>query len=89
MALLNYKEESKKEYGTSSSFAVEHLNAGSLQRIADATEAMAKNHIRLQSDLDWYTRMYNQERETTKRLNNEIRSLKGWITRLKKLNNTL
>lgn len=38
------------------------INAGSLQRIADATEIMAGNFIALQNDRDLYKRWYNEQR---------------------------
>lgn len=40
----------------SDSTAVEIINAGSLQRIASASEIMASNFIQLQNDREYYKR---------------------------------
>lgn len=56
---------------------------GCLQRIADATEAMAKNYNRLLDDNQWFSedrKRYMQRYETEKRRRS---ALKGVITRLK------
>jgi len=83
--IKRYRDESRKHYGTSDEYlTIDQLNAGSLQRIADATEAMAKNHVQLQNDYnymkisrDGYRELYEMERKRTK-------ALKGVITKLKK-----
>lgn len=62
----------------------EEINTGCLQRIADATEAMAKNHIKLQYDLDQYKRWYEQERKSNGHMARRIAALQGVITKLKK-----
>lgn len=54
-------------------------------RIADASEAMAKNHVQLINDHDMYKRWYNEERDKVKKLNHQVRGLKAAITRLKNL----
>lgn len=36
---------------------------GCMLRIADSTEAMAKNHVQIQSDLDWYKSQYRKQKE--------------------------
>ena len=44
----NYKQESRKDWGTnqdSELLSIEQINLGAILRIADATEAMAKNRI--------------------------------------------
>jgi hypothetical protein len=86
MTFKKFRDESRREYGTEAEGGVslDQMNAGSLQRIADATEMMAQNHIRLQSDLAQYKRWYNEEREQNRHLERRIRSLKGVITRLRK-----
>lgn len=87
MAFKSYRDSSRVNYGTNDdakSLTLEQINTGSLLRIADATELMAKNHIQLQNDLDWYKKRYPEQREEIAHLNNRIRSLKGVITRLKK-----
>ena len=86
MTFKKFRDESRREYGTETEGGVslDQMNAGSLQRIADATDVMAQNHIRLQSDLAQYKRWYNEEREQNRQLERRIRSLKGVITRLRK-----
>lgn len=80
--MANLREASKDTWignGT-----IEHINAGSLQRIADATEAMSKNYVGLQSTCDWYKKNYREEQERRQKLERRLNSLKGYITRLKK-----
>lgn len=59
------------------------LQTGSLQRIALATEQMAKNYVQLQLDHDMYKRWYQEEKQKCKELYKSISSLKGHIKRLK------
>ncbi len=78
---MNFKEASKQVWTSNNS--TEHINAGSLQRIADACELMAKNYTSMQNDLKWAKdRNQRLEREllTMTRSN---RSLRGYIKRLK------
>lgn len=63
---------------------IDEINSGSLQRIADATEAMAKNHIRLQQDYDYMKGSRDRYRTELTAAENKIRTLKGVITKLKK-----
>ena len=76
-----FREDSKKAWTSSGS--TEHINAGSLQRIADATEKMAVNHVQLMFDRDRYKSYYETERATSKRLRNENNALRSVISRLK------
>ena len=76
-----FKDRSKEEWNGNPS--VEHINAGSLQRIADATELMAKNHdqlIRAKQSAE-NSRDYWSEKAT--KLERKIRGLRGYITQLK------
>jgi hypothetical protein len=82
-----YKTESKKDYWISTDsggISDEKLVAGSLMRIADATELMAKNHIELQNELERNKRWFNQEREYRVAEQKTNSNLKGQITKLKK-----
>jgi predicted nucleic acid-binding Zn-ribbon protein len=63
---------------------IEHINCGSLQRIADATERMAGNYTALQNELDRYKTYYRELSERLARRDKTISSLKGQITKLKK-----
>lgn len=78
----NMRQDSRKEWGSGSS--VQDINAGSLQRIADATEAMAKNWNALTAERDRYEHWYRREvdlRESAERSNSALR---GVITKLRK-----
>lgn len=85
-----YREESRANYyGTGNGSAnIEQINCGSLQRIADATELMAKNHIRLQEDLNWYKKRYQNQVRENDRLRKQVAAYKGHVNRLKKLQGT-
>jgi hypothetical protein len=90
MAFKSYREHSKINYGKDDvsihgeGVTLEQLNAGSFQRIADATEKMAGNYIKLQNERDWYERYYKQEKEATARMSKRIAALQGVINRYKK-----
>lgn len=77
------KELSKKNW-EASGITVEEINAGSLQRIADATELMTGSYIRTQNDLEYYKRKLKESRGREDALIRRITSLKGVITKLKK-----
>lgn len=64
--------------------SIEHINAGSFQRIADACEVMSKNHAELIAKADRYEKWYNAERQRNKSLYRKIAALRGVITKLKK-----
>ena len=59
------------------------VKIGALQRIADATEAMAKNYLQLQSDLAWKTQQYERAVKRAEKAENSNRSLRGVITKLR------
>lgn len=80
--MSNFRELSKQNFISDNS--TEHLNAGSLQRIADATELMVKNYLQLQKDAELYKRWYNEAQADKQRLYKSISALKGVITKLKK-----
>lgn len=48
--MTTLREESRKDF--TSNGTLENINAGTLQRIADATELMAKRHSELLSEID-------------------------------------
>lgn len=81
-----FKESSKVNWrpGVDRTPTNEEIQIGCLQRIADATEAMASNYLRLQADLDMHKRWYKNEQETSARLNRSNNALRGVITKLKK-----
>lgn len=62
---------------------LEQVNAGSLQRIADATELMAKNYRQMQSDLEHSEKRVNQYRDWWLEKKKKNRYLRAQVTRLK------
>ena len=66
-----------------SSGSVEHINCGSLQRIADATEKMAASYDQMRQDRDWEKRRADQIYAENRRLRNRIAGLRGYIKRMK------
>jgi len=82
------REASRANITTSHPREIDHINCGSLQRIADATEAMAKNHIALQRDHDLYKRWFTEEKERRHKLERSNAALRGQITKLKKKQQT-
>ena len=82
---MNQREASKSNFSLFAELpTIEEINAGSLQRIADATEIMAKEYYKLLSDRDFYVRKFKEEYAQTKRLLRRIRALKGVITKMKR-----
>lgn len=90
MAYTTYKEASRANFGiqhgdsSAATFTNEQINIGSLQRIADATEVMAKNYIELQRELEKYKRWYQEEVQRVSHRDKIIAGLRGHITKLKK-----
>jgi hypothetical protein len=80
--MSSLRESSKLTWKSSST--VEHINAGSFQRIADACELMAENHHDLVRDRDMYKRWYESSRESGDKLRNSNAALRGVITKLRK-----
>jgi len=83
---VNYREESKRDWRRSDGCTpdIDQLKFGALQRIADATEAMAKNHVSLMAERDRFERWYNDERKRRERLERRVNALRGVITKMKK-----
>lgn len=73
------RTDSKKDWNSDRS--IEAINAGSLQRIADATEIMAKNYVSMQNDLEWYRRHYAEDRKTIKHLEHSRAGYKAALTK--------
>lgn len=62
---------------------LESINAGSLQRIADATEKMAQRHTDLIRVRDWYERAYKEAIAREDALKRRLAAAKGQITKLR------
>jgi hypothetical protein len=80
--MATMREASRVDY--TSGNTTEHLKLGALQRIADATENMAGNYTRLQSERDELRRLYRERGAEVDRLVRQIASLRGVITKQKK-----
>jgi hypothetical protein len=85
MSHNSLREESRRDYtsGGITSLTLEKLSIGALLRIADASEAMAKNHRAL---LDDNTRLNVKVKLLRQQVVDEQRSnaaLRGYITKLK------
>ena len=85
--MANLRELSKRNFSSLNGSTLEAISTGSLQRIADATELMAKNFIALQNDRDMYKRWYYEGNAKNTKLCKQISALKGVITKLKNKNN--
>lgn len=84
MSQLYFKEESKKEWYTNLPINNNDLQTGCLMRIADATEKMASNYVRMENDLAMYKRWYEQEKATVAYLTRSNNALRGHLNRIKK-----
>jgi hypothetical protein len=89
MTFKSYRDESRINYGcqTEEALTLDQLKTGALLRMADATEAMAKNHVQLIKDRDMYFQWYEQEKKRADALERKVRALRGAITRMKKATN--
>ena len=63
--------------------STENITLGCMLRIADATELMAKDRLRMDRDLAYYKDGYSQLQQILDTRDKTIASLRGWITRLK------
>jgi hypothetical protein len=82
----SYKDESRANWGretNQNALTRDEIQHGAILRIADATEAMAKNHVQLQAERDRLQRWYDQERDRAAKLERSNAALRGQITRLK------
>lgn len=86
--MATFRESSKLDWQSSGS--LEHINAGALQRIADAAERqavaaekMAASYDQLRADRDWWKSRAKSLEDETSCLAFSIRSLRGVITKLK------
>lgn len=79
---MNFRVASREEWDAS--HTVEHINAGSLQRIADATEKMAQNYDDMRENRDFWKTIAERRATTITELQRSNRGLRGVITKLKK-----
>ena len=78
--MATLREASKIHYNAFTPATHQDIQTGSIQRIADAAEAMAKSHSQLIYDRDAYKRWYEDEKKKCKHLLAVIRGLKGRVT---------
>jgi predicted nucleic acid-binding Zn-ribbon protein len=80
----DYKTESRRRWSTTADVpSLDQLKFGCLQRIADATELMAKNQEQLQRDHDYYKRMYSVRGADLETLKRRLAAARGQVTKLK------
>lgn len=79
--MTTFREASRGNF--TSARTVEHINAGSLQRIADATEKMAQRYTDLIRDRDNYERYYREAVKRERQLERRLAAAKGQITKLR------
>lgn len=75
---------SRTDFTSRNGNTIEAINAGSLQRIADAQELMAKNHSDLVGERDRAKANAAYWRQQADLSAGSIRALKGVVTKLKK-----
>lgn len=79
--MANLRELSKNNWDGKES--IENVNAGSLQRIADAAELMALNYTELIRQRDHYKRWTENYQKEIDALSRTNAGLRGTITRMK------
>ena len=82
--LLRDRSRENWVVGENDSLSLEQINTGCLIRIADASEAMAKEHNRLIQENKWLSEQYRIRGEEIARLERQRGALRGTITRMKK-----
>lgn len=83
--MTSLRDESRVNYRVRGERAsTDELRTGALQRIADATEAMAKHHTELIRERDMYARLYDEQCDRAGKLERSNAALRGQITRLRK-----
>lgn len=65
-------------------YCCEQVNAGSLQRIADAMEKIALRYDALISERDMYRQMYCDQQDVCVKLHRQNAALRGVIARMKR-----
>lgn len=88
MPFKNYRQQSRDvQWGGNfigdDTPGLEQINCGSLLRIADATELMARSHVRLIQERDEFERRMKAAHVREARLQRCLSAAKGQITKLK------
>jgi hypothetical protein len=84
MAFRGFREANKINWGADekAGCTLEEINTGALLRIADATEMMAKHHLELQKDLDYWK---NRAKDAERRLDRERRRVTALLWHMKRM----
>ena len=82
--MVNCRNRSRQEWPPNSPITHNDLYLGSLQRIADANELMAKNHRELVAERDRYEKWWRAARDQGYRIEASNRALRGVATKLRK-----
>lgn len=80
-----FREESRRNWHQTGDgpLSDDRIKIGCLQRIADATELMAKDHARLVREAEWLKRRAENAEATATRLARSNAALRGVIRKLK------
>ena len=81
--MADFREDSRKRWNSNTS--IEHINAGSLQRIADAVELSCKDREKLERDYAYIRKARDLAQERADRLARSNAALRGVIKRMKRL----
>lgn len=83
--MSNYKEQSRLDFSRPEgvNLTYDEVKIGCLQRIADATEAMAKEHNRLLAQLEYYKGYSSELQDKLKYTQRQLSSARGQLTRMK------
>lgn len=82
--MADFIENSKKTWASDGTTTTEHINVGSLQRIAAATELMTTNYSQLIFNVEHYKIMSKANYDLYKKSLRTIAALRGVITKLKR-----
>jgi acyl-CoA reductase-like NAD-dependent aldehyde dehydrogenase len=80
--MTNFRESSRGNWNSRDT--IEEINAGSMQRIADAAEKMAANYDELRRALESAKKSRDYWRSVADQRQRRINALRGHITRLRK-----
>ncbi|NBW10808.1 MAG: hypothetical protein EBR82_22550 [Caulobacteraceae bacterium] len=80
--MATLRESSKQHFSANNVPTLEQLNAGSLQRIADACEFMAKNHDQLVQERNQYRQWWYDAKAERDAAHKTIIGLRGQVGKL-------
>jgi len=80
--MATFREQSKGNWEGAGT--LEHINAGSLQRIADATEKMASSYTELELNYKSMRESRDSWQKEAERLQRSNNALRGYLKRFKK-----